>query len=311
MSSVATPPAEVAIEPDLVRALLAEQHPDLADAPLGDRVEGWDNVTYRLGNDLAVRMPRRAVGASLTSKELEWLPRLCAGWSFHAPVPVRHGRPGHGYPWWWSVVPWLDGTTLYDAPLDSKGARDLGRALAQVHQPAPANAPINPFRSGELATRAERLDLRLNAIDTENPGVLDGERAREIFASGAMQARGVITWTHLDLHGANILTRDGRLAAILDWGDLAAGDPATDLGQTLAMVGRRAFKDVLKGYSETRGPGTVRSGLSEQTARRVEAEAVVAAALFASLDEPEYRLAGWRALVDLQIAARVPDAAAA
>ena len=60
-----------------------------------------------------------------------------------------------------------------------------------MHQPAPANAPINPFRSGELATRAERLDLRLNAIDTENPGLLDGERAREIFASDAMQARGV------------------------------------------------------------------------------------------------------------------------
>jgi hypothetical protein len=45
-------------EQGLVRALLKDQHPDLADLELRDVNGGWDNQQWRLGDELAVRLPR-------------------------------------------------------------------------------------------------------------------------------------------------------------------------------------------------------------------------------------------------------------
>lgn len=308
MSNDATPAAEVAIDDALVHSLLAAQHPDLSPLPLGERFEGWDNVTLRLGDHWAVRLPRRAMGAALTETELTWLPRVGASWSFAAPVPSRRGAPGEGFPWSWAVVPWIHGTAAYDAPLDASGARDLGAALAEVHRPVDADAPVNPFRSVALSARAERLDVRLDALEAEHPEAIDGARARHVFAEGARQARGELTWTHLDLHGANVLTRSGRLAGIIDWGDAAAGDPATDLGQALTLVGTKRFRDVLRGYIDAGGAAATKGGIDEGVARRIEAEAVGYAVTLASTDDPVHRPAGWAALADLGLAEAPADA---
>lgn len=274
--------------------------------PLGERHEGWDNVMLRLGDHWAVRLPRRSAGAALIDTELTWLPRVGASWSFAAPVPFRRGAPGEGFPWSWSVVPWIDGAAAYDAPLDASGAKELGAALAQIHQPAPEDAPANPYRSATLADRAERLDLRLLALEHDYGNAVDGEHARQLYVDGARQPRSARTWTHLDLHGANVLTRHGHMAGIIDWSDMAAGDPATDLGQALVLVGSRRFRDLLRGYASGGGASASRAGLDEQTARRVEAEAVGYAVTLAATDDAVHAAAGWSALVDLQLAEHVP-----
>src|SRR3982751_1828055 len=111
MTIAAKPRAEVTIDLDLVRALLREQHPDLAALTLVDAGEGWDNRLVRVGEKLAVRMPRRAAAADVIEQEQRWLPALAARLPLPVPVPVRTGRPGCGYPWRWSVVPWLPGDT--------------------------------------------------------------------------------------------------------------------------------------------------------------------------------------------------------
>ncbi len=275
--------------------------------PIGDRYEGWDNVTYRLGDTWAVRLPRRALGATLLSHELNWLPRLSENWTFAASVPWLRGEPGEGFPWVWAVVPWIDGLPAYDAPFHALGARHLGRALAEIHQPVELETPINPFRSISLSERAERLDMRLAVLEGSHRGIIDGDHARRVYAQGARQACEEFTWAHLDLHGANVLTRDGGFAGIIDWGDAAAGDPATDLGQVLTLVGRRRFRDVVRGYADAGGAVATRSSLSEQTARRVEAEAVGYAVTLANLSEPKHCAAGWRALTDLGFAQHVPE----
>jgi aminoglycoside phosphotransferase (APT) family kinase protein len=64
-----TPAAELEITLDLVQRLLAEQHPNLAYLPLTLIDTGWDNVMYRLGEHLAVRLPRRQLGANLIERE--------------------------------------------------------------------------------------------------------------------------------------------------------------------------------------------------------------------------------------------------
>ncbi len=114
---MATPAAEVDVGVPLVRALLVDQHPDLADLPLRVVANGWDNVVLRLGDDLAVRIPRRAAAAELVEHEQRWLPELAPLVApVRVPLPVRTGRPALGYPWSWSVVPWFPGTVAGSRP---------------------------------------------------------------------------------------------------------------------------------------------------------------------------------------------------
>jgi aminoglycoside phosphotransferase (APT) family kinase protein len=294
--SDATPSAEVSIDDALVTALLRSQFPDLAELHLGSRHEGWDNVTIRLGDDLAVRLPRRTLGATLVVTELEWLPRISAEWTFPVPRPVRIGEPEPGYPWRWSVVTWLNGTVAYDAPMSADGARDLGSALAQVHVAAPRDAPRNPYRSSPLASRAERLDLRLEVLVSRFGDTVHPDVARAIYRHGALQEPGPITWAHLDIHGRNVITERGRLSGILDWGDSAAGDPASDLGQALVLVGDQHFDDLARSYADAGGAAAVRGALSEATVARIRAEAVGYATLLAGIDEDGHSAAGWTAL---------------
>src|SRR5262245_40482851 len=154
MTIAPKPPAEVSIDSSLVRALLDEQHADLASFALADIGEGWDNRMFRLGEDLAVRIPRRAVAAVLIEQEQRWLPRLSERLPLPIPAPVRIGRPGCGFPWAWSVVPWFPGQSALLAPSDPMmTAVALGHFLQLLHQPAPEDAPHNPWRGIPLAAR--------------------------------------------------------------------------------------------------------------------------------------------------------------
>ena len=292
-----TPAADVEIDEDLVRALLSAQHPDLAELPLGRPVEGWDNMMFRLGDALAVRLPRRALASRLGETEWEWLPRIGRNLTFPVPVPRRLGEPGNGYPWGWSVVPWLPGELAFDAPLTEAGARDLGQAIAQIQLTSVADAPVNPYRSGTLADVAELCFKRIQTV--VEAGGLTGDQAdhaRAIFQAGMATAEPARTWGHLDLHGANVLTQGGRLAGILDWGDAGAADPAVDLGQACVLVGSDRLDALLESYGTADGPLRVGHGSDERL--RVAARAVAYAVTLATMDEP-YRSVGVAAAVDL------------
>ncbi len=223
------PPAEVTIDPSLVRALLQQQHTDLAHLPLTDIGEGWDNRLFRLGDDLAVRIPRRAASAALVEREQRWLPQLSLRLPVAVPVPVRIGRPGLGFPWSWSVVPWFSGeSALIAPPPDIRSmVTALGRFLRALHQPAPDNAPRNPWRGVPLATRAERVREHIRELN----GLVDGVAVISLWERvvSASPWPGPPLWIHGDLHPGNLLVSGSTLSAVIDFGDLAAGDPATDL----------------------------------------------------------------------------------
>jgi aminoglycoside phosphotransferase (APT) family kinase protein len=223
------PAAEVDIGETLVRELLTEQHPDLADLTLVEAFSGWDNVIYRLGADLVVRLPRRVASAQLVDHEQRWLPGLARSLPLPVPTPVRLGRPGRGFPWSWSVCPWLDGDVAALAPpVDLvEAATVLGAFLVALHQPAPDDAPPNPFRGVPLSDRGASTAARIQQMSD----VID-ERAvltcwRELMATPAWP--GPPLWLHGDLHPLNLLVDHGHLAAVIDFGDITAGDPATDL----------------------------------------------------------------------------------
>ena len=233
---VPMPAAEVDIKDDLVRSLLREQHPDLADLPLRLFANGWDNAMYRLGDELSVRLPRRRAGADLITHELRWLPQLAASVPIPAPVPVRAGAPGCGYPWSWSVCRWIDGEVAAHADLDGRQAAvDLGGFLASLHTPAPEDAPPNAYRGLPLARRDHDTRGRLEQLR----GIVRSAELAELWdrALAIPVASGPPVWLHGDLHPANIVVRGGSISGVIDWGDLTAGDRATDLSVAWMLFG--------------------------------------------------------------------------
>jgi aminoglycoside phosphotransferase (APT) family kinase protein len=237
MTIAAKPTAEVIIDPSIVRALLQEQQADLADLPLIEVGEGWDNKLFRLGNELSVRVPRRAASAVLIEHEQRWLGQLSSRLPLPVPVPLRVGRPGCGFPWPWSVVPWFPGqSALLAEPQDlaTTTAVTLGRFLRALHQPAPEDAPCNPWRGVPLAGRAKTVQEQLQRLD----GLVDCSAVQGLWER-VLSARpwsGPPLWIHGDLHPGNLLVSGGRLSAVIDFGDLTAGDPATDLSVTWMLL---------------------------------------------------------------------------
>lgn len=226
---MATPAAEVDVTERLVRALLREQHPDLADLALVEVASGWDNLIYRLGDALSVRLPRRATSATLVEHEQRWLPELAVGLPLPVPVPVRVGVPGCGYPWRWTIGTWLPGRAAeLDPPADLEAAAALlGEFLAALHRPAPADAPHNPYRGVPLAERSDRLIAGLDLLT----GSVDRARVMDRWSVLVQTPAwpGPPLWLHGDVHPLNLLVDDGRLSAVIDFGDVTAGDPASDL----------------------------------------------------------------------------------
>lgn len=249
------PSAEISIDSELVRRILLSQAPArIATLPLTHVADGWDCALWRLGRDLAVRLPRRALAAPLIDHEQRALP-LVAGaveaTGVRVPLPLFLGVPTPFYPWTWSIVPWFDGARGLDVPRPRRigWADPLARALDALHQPGPFDAPRNPVRGVPLRVRAETVAGRFRAL--RERGALDAAhlaRAEQLWrtALDAPEWSRAPVWIHGDLHPGNLVAQDDRLVAIIDFGDVTAGDPAYDLAVAwLAFdpAGRRTFVD--------------------------------------------------------------------
>jgi aminoglycoside phosphotransferase (APT) family kinase protein len=249
-----TPAAEFLIDEALVHRLIAEQHADLAHLPLRAVGEGWDNAMFRLGEHLAVRLPRRAAGATLIGHEQRWLPVLSKQVSLPVPTPYRVGKPSQGYPWGWSVVPWLKGLTADQSEPSATQAAVFGGFLRSLHIHAPLDAPLNAVRGGPLQQRAASVQARMDRLGLQTDLITSQLRQVWDFALRA-PLDGTPTWLHGDLHPRNVLVEDGVITGVIDWGDMCSGDSATDLASSWTLFGdTRSRQELWRAYGEISEP---------------------------------------------------------
>jgi aminoglycoside phosphotransferase (APT) family kinase protein len=237
---------ELAISAALVRGLLAEQLPDLAGLPLREVGRGTVNAMYRLGDDLAVRLPRTAEWAGDLERERVWLPRLRERISLRVPEPVAQGYPTEDYPLPWAVYRWLEGDHYDDGLVDDEwgAVDDLARFVRELRAGSVDDAPPTgrrPLAELDEWTRAAVLEAG-DLLDTA--AVLAAwDRALEVPAFA-----GEKVWIHTDLLRPNLLVQGGRLAAVIDFGAVGVGDPAADViaaWTVFGAAGRARYREAL------------------------------------------------------------------
>ncbi|MET7619266.1 aminoglycoside phosphotransferase family protein [Streptomyces sp. NPDC005408] len=220
---------EADIDVALVRRLLAAQFAQWADLPIEPYPSaGTVNAVYRLGDDMAVRLPRIESGVGDVEKEHRWLPRLAPLLPVDIPVALGKGEPAEGYPWNWSVYRWLDGEHPLVGGLADPGllALDLAEFVAALHRIDPTNGPL-AYRGGPLRTQ----DAETRTAIGELRGMVDTEAATAAWdaALRAPEWSGPPVWVHSDLMPGNLLIDRGRLSAVIDFGTMGVGDPSCDL----------------------------------------------------------------------------------
>jgi aminoglycoside phosphotransferase (APT) family kinase protein len=235
---------ELDITDGLVRGLLEEQFPEWAGLPLR-RIEpaGTVNAIFRLGHELAARLPRHKGPNEPGSAELEWLPRVALSLTIDVPVPVAQGRPGMGYPWFWEIHRWVEGETVPVDEIDAiRAARDLAAFVSELQQLSAAGAPRG--RGVPLAERDGDFRYWRSRFDGDARVTAEWERALAAPAWG-----GPPVWHHGDLDMRNWVVRDGRIAGVIDWGSMGVGDPACDVmvaWKLHSAAARDAFRAALE-----------------------------------------------------------------
>lgn len=243
---------------------MAGQFPRWASLPIRPvQWGGWDNRTFHLGSEMLVRLPSAEGYAPQVAKEHRWLPVLAPHLPLPIPVPLALGAPAEGYPWPWSVYRWLEGeSALQNPPHDlSAFAKALAEFLVALQRIDASDGPLpgvqNFFRGGPLTT----YDRGTRQTISDLGGEIDAQAVLEVWDT-ALSAHwhGPPVWFHGDVAAGNLLVKDGRLSAVIDFGCAGVGDPACDLSIAWTLFegqSREAFRAglPLDGATWARGRG--------------------------------------------------------
>jgi len=220
------------IDVPLVRHLVAAQFPEWADLSIKSvDPGGWDNRTFRLGDHMLVRLPSAAEYADKVAKEQYWLPQLGPHLPLPIPTPLAIGKPDENYPFPWSVYQWIDGETASSTNITDLNlfAVDLAQFLKALQHINTTDGPIagthNFYRGGSLKIYDAETQEAIASLGNK----IDASTVTKIWnAALASTWQHLPVWVHGDIAPNNLLVKNGKLCAVIDFGGLGIGDPACD-----------------------------------------------------------------------------------
>jgi aminoglycoside phosphotransferase (APT) family kinase protein len=277
-----------------VARMVFEQMPALAGRDIGRRYTLHDHVTVRIGDDYGVLMPTIPGQDEYYARVAGLLETLLPTWTFPVSAPIATGRPGADFPYHWTLVPWLSGSTAAFVPLHDESAKALGDALRQVHVAAPADAPRNPVTSvGLPSLESEWTSLLEAAVASGAPEnrVLDADRADAMWRRAASTPVETATWTHGGLEPRAVLSDRGAFAGMLIWHRFGLGDPAADLGYAANLVSRSQRDGLLAAYGR----------ITAATAARAEGWQLLGALRLIELADPFLVRIAWERLIEFDL----------
>ncbi|MEM1152098.1 MAG: aminoglycoside phosphotransferase family protein [Pseudomonadota bacterium] len=245
----------------LARALIDAQFPEYASLQLVPLPSpGTDNAIFRLGADRTVRMPRVEWAKFGAAREIAILPNM-TGLGLDIPEPIALGEASRDFPAPWSILKWVEGEPATSHTFSTEDARALAGFIAEMQTKAPdaawAAGEANHFRGVPLVQRTAPFKAAVDALaDLYDPATL----FRIWEAALSAEEECVAVWLHGDLHGGNLIVRDGQLCGVIDWGLAGVGDGACDLAAAWALFdgdARIAFREALSPSQAawTRGAG--------------------------------------------------------
>ena len=221
------------ITAEVVAELVASQFPHWADLPVVPvALDGWDNTTFRLGDELCVRLPSADRYVPQVEKEHRWLPILSRQLPLQVPEPVAIGAPGSRFPRPWSVYRWIEGDPAGEVRIidGTRFASDLALFVAALQRidagDGPAPGMHNFWRGGPLDTYDDESRESIHVLADE----IDREAVTEAWEVALDTSWNRLpVWVHGDVAPSNLLVADGELRAVIDFGCAAVGDPACDV----------------------------------------------------------------------------------
>lgn len=282
------------LDRETVRDVVEAQFPQLSPAFVTYLGEGCDSTAFEVNGTCVFRFPKRPDVEVQLLTEMRVLPVL----GERLPIPIPrfsfHGQPTSAFPrhfGGYSKLPGVPGLQLGPDWLPSPAtAAVLGRFLSMLHafpvqEAADLGVPDQGFETLIEELRSEALDdfelVRCAAPDAP----LD--RWRTYLEAGLVDAQVTLPQrprlVHNDLAAEHILCDPvaGTVTGIIDWSDIAIGDPAADFAGMFHWGGEEFVARVRSHYggdvAETlvararfmaacRGVGDVRFGI--ETERR-------------------------------------------
>lgn len=241
-----------------VKKLIKKQFPQWQNLPIQSvKPQGWDNITFRLGTTMLVRLPTADCYAVQVAKEQTWLPKLAPELPLAIPKPLARGTSTKEYPWDWSIYEWIEGqvTTLETILSMEQFAYDLAHFLQAFEKINTSEGPQpglhNFYRGGSLAV----YDTETRNVLKQLENVIDCKKALDLWEYAVNTTwNQPPVWVHGDIAPNNLLIKNGKLHAVIDFGCLAIGDPACDLALAWTFFDnktRTLFKNCFSFNQET------------------------------------------------------------
>ena len=243
----------VTVDTSQVRRLILSQFPkwsDLHIRPVDS--SGWDNDTFHLGDEMLVRMPSAADYELQVEKEHAWLPKLAKELPLAIPEPIAMGKPGNGYPWKWSIYRWIEGESVASAHIadECEFAKELAQFLNALQKISSNGGPKPGMHSFHRGGSLEVYEAETKRALEKLKGRVDVKTATEIWNTAlTTHWNNPPVWVHGDISSGNLLVKGGKLHAVIDFGQLAIGDPACDLAIAWTMFkgqSRKVFREAMQ-----------------------------------------------------------------